>query len=106
MMDKRHLERILLPRPVIIRSLTLGFSDSNALLRDISAVGAYCYTIIPLTKGDSVELFVTLTDSLGTPHLSFTGTVARVEKGPTDNSLGVGIHFVGFKELDEDAADA
>ena len=105
-MEKRHLERILLPRPVIIRSLTLGFSDSNAVLRDISAVGAYCYTIIPLTKDDGVELFVTLTDSLGTSHLSFTGTVVRVEKGPTDNSLGVGVQFSAFKELDADTATA
>ena len=105
-MEKRHLERILLPRPVIIRSLILGFSDSNAVLRDISAVDAYCYTIIPLTKDDGVELFVKLTDSLGTSHLSFTGTVVRIEKGPTDNSLGVGVRFVGFKELDEDAANA
>src|SRR5689334_9185051 len=97
-MEQRHLERILLPRPVIIRSVTLGFSDSNAVLRDISAAGAYCYTIMPLTKDDAVELFITLADSIGTSHLSFTGRVLRVEKGPTDNSVGVGIQFSAFKE--------
>jgi hypothetical protein len=105
-MEKCYLERILLPRPVLILSGTLGYSDSNAVLRDISAVGAYCYTIMPLTKGDVVELFVTLNDSLGAPHLSFTGTVVRVEDGTTDNSLGIGLRFSAFKEVDDHAVTA
>lgn len=99
MMEHRHLERISLPRPILIRSGVLGYADSTAVLRDISAVGAYCYTLMPLSKGDVVELFLTLSDSIGTSHLSFTATVVRVEKGVTDNSVGVGFRITGFKEL-------
>ena len=70
------------------------------MLRDITAVGAFLYTLLPLTMGDAVELFLALSDSIGTSHLSFTGTVVRVEKGVTENSSGVGVHFSGFKEHD------
>jgi hypothetical protein len=48
-LEQRQLERILLPRPILIRSDVLGYADSAAVLRDISAVGAYCYTFMPLT---------------------------------------------------------
>ena len=41
--EQRQLERISLPRPILIRSGVLGYADSTAVLRDISAVGAYCY---------------------------------------------------------------
>lgn len=98
--EQRQLERISLPRPILIRSATLGYADSDAVLRDITAVGAFLYTLLPLAKGDTVELFLTLSDSVGTSHLSFTGTVVRVERGVTENSSGVGVHFSGFKELE------
>jgi hypothetical protein len=98
--EHRHVERISLPRPILIRSGVLGYADSAAVLRDISVVGAYCYTLLPLSQGDVVEFFVTLCDAAGTSHFSFTGTVVRVEKGVTDNSLGVGFRFSSFKELD------
>jgi hypothetical protein len=64
-LEQRQLERISLPRPILIRSDVLGYADSTAVLRDISAVGAYCYTLMPLTKGDVVELFLTLSDDIG-----------------------------------------
>ena len=104
--EQRQLERISLPRPVLIRSAVLGYADSTAVLRDISAVGAYCYTIMPLSRGDVVELFLTLSDASGTSHLPFTGTVARVEKGVTENSIGVGFRFSAFKELNEESSTA
>ncbi len=59
-LEQRQLERISPPRPILIRSAALGYADSAAVLRDISAVGAYCYTLMPLTKGDVVELFLSL----------------------------------------------
>ncbi len=96
--EQRQLERISLPRPVLLRSMALGYADSAAVLRDITAVGAFLYTLLPITKGDAVELFLTLSDSTGTSHLSFTGKVVRVEKGVTNNSLGVGVRFSSFKE--------
>ena len=99
--EQRHLERISLPRPVLIRSGALGITDSAAVLRDISAVGAYLYTLLPLAKNHVVELFLTLCDSVGTTQLSFTGTVVRIESGLTDNSLGVGLSFSSFKAVDE-----
>jgi len=97
--ENRQLERISLPRPILIRSGVLGYADSTAVLRDISVVGAYCYTVMPLSQGDVVELFLTLTDAIGTSQLSFTATVVRVEKGVTDNSVGVGFRFSDFTEL-------
>ncbi len=103
-MEQRHLDRISLPRPILIRSGVLGITDSAAVLRDISAVGAYVYTLLPLTEGTVVELFLTLSDSSGTSHLSFTGTVVRVEKGVTENSLGVGLNFSSFREVAEASA--
>jgi len=105
-LEKRQLERISLPRPLLIRSDVLGYADSNAVLRDISAVGAYCYTLMPLAKGDVVELFLTLSDALGTSQFSFTAIVTRVEKGVTDNSLGVGLRFSAFKELNASSSTA
>jgi hypothetical protein len=102
-LEQRQLERISLPRPILIRSDVLGYADSTAVLRDISALGAYCYTLMPLTKGDVVELFLTLTDAIGTSHISFTATVVRVEKGVTDNSVGVGFRFSAFKELNAES---
>ena len=105
-MDNRRLERVPLPRPVVVRSATHGIADSAAVLRDISAVGGFCYTLLPLATGDVVELFVTLVDSLGTLHLSFTGTVVRTEPGVTGNSLGVAVSFSEFKELDESSGTA
>lgn len=105
-MDNRRLERVALPRPAVVRSASLAISDSKAVLRDISAGGAYCYTLLPLSAGDVVELFVTLIDSIGTLHLSFTGTIVRVEDGVTDNSLGVAVAFSEFKELDESSGAA
>jgi hypothetical protein len=98
--ERRHLERISLPRPILIRSGVLGYADSAAVLRDISAVGAYCYTLLPLAKGDVVELFLTVADSIGKSHLSFTGTVVRIEKGVTDNSSGVAVRLSAFNELE------
>jgi hypothetical protein len=44
---------------------------------------------------------VTLHDAEGILNLSFTGTVVRVEKGVTANSLGVAVAFSDFKELGE-----
>lgn len=106
-MEHRQLERISLPRAILIRSGTLGFADSEAVLRDISAVGAYCFTLLPLTKGDVVELFLTVSDSIGSiSHFAFTGTVLRIEKGITDNSLGIAVHFSAFNELDASMAAA
>ncbi len=98
-MEQRHVERISLPRPILIRSSVLGFTDSAAVLRDISAVGAYVYTLLPLAKGNVVELFLTLSDSSGVTHLSFTATVMRVEKGVTENSLGIGLGFSRSREI-------
>ena len=103
-MENRRLERIFLPRQILVRSVSLGLSDSAPVLRDISAVGAFFYTLLPLVDGEAVELFLTLMDKEGTLHLLFTGTVARVEKGVTDNSLGVAVKFSGFRELDKPAA--
>ena len=104
--EQRHLERISLPRPVLIRSGTRGYADSTAVLRDISAVGAYCYSLMPLTKGEVVDLFLTLSDAIGTSHFSFTATVVRVEKGVTENSIGVGLRFSAFKELNAESGTA
>ena len=105
-MEHRQLERISLPRAILIRSGTLGFADSEAVLRDISAVGAYCFTLLPLTKGEVVELFLTVSDSIGMSHFSFTGTVLRVEKGVTDNSMGIAVHFSAFREIDASSGTA
>jgi hypothetical protein len=105
-MDKRRLERIFLPRPTLVQSGMLGFSDSAAVLRDISATGAYLYTLLPLANGDVVHLFLTLSDSEGTLHLCFTGAVTRVESGATSNSVGVAVAFSGFKELAAGTASA
>lgn len=104
--EQRQLARISLPRPILIRSGVLGYADSTAVLRDISAVGAYCYTLMPLAKGDVVELFLTFSDAIGTSHFSFTATVVRVEKGVTDNSVGVGFRFSGFTELNATSSTA
>ena len=100
-MENRRLERIFLPRPILARSGTLGYADSAAVLKDISAAGAYFLTLMPLIRGEVVELFVTLDDAEGTFNLSFTGTIVRVEKGVTANSLGVAVAFSDFKELGE-----
>src|ERR1035441_7115682 len=105
-MEKRKLERIELPRTILVRSGTLGYADSAAVLKDISAAGAYFLTLMALARGEVVELFVTLHDAEGTLHLSFTGTVVRVEKCVTDNSLGVAVKFSGFRELDDDSGRA
>ena len=105
-MEKRKLERIELPRQIFVRSGTLGYTDSTAILKDISAAGAYFLTLMALAQGEVVELFVTLHDAEGTLNLSFTGTVVRVEKGLTDNSLGVAVEFSGFRELDDDSGRA
>ncbi len=99
--EQRHLKRISLPRPVLVRSGALGITDSAALLQNISAVGAYLYTLLPLTKGDVVELFLALSDRKGTSRLSFTGTVVRSEVGVTDNSMGVAVRFSGFTKFDD-----
>lgn len=104
--EQRQLERISLPRPILIRSGVLGYADSAAVLKDISAVGAYCYTLLPLAKGDVIELFLTIADSIGESHLSFAGTVVRIEKGVTDNSSGVAVRFSGFRELDASSSRA
>ena len=100
-MEKRKLERIELPRQILVRSGTLGYADSTAILKDISAAGAYFLTLMALAQGEVVELFVTLHDAEGTLNLSFTGTVVRVEKGVTANSLGVAVKFSGLRELDD-----
>ncbi len=105
-MDNRQLERISLPRPLLISSGVLGYADSAAVLRDINAAGAYFYTLLPLSEGDVVQVFVTLADASGTANMSFTGTVVRVEKGVTDNSLGVGVSFSDAGELDDEAGKA
>jgi PilZ domain len=104
--DKRRLERISLPRVVVVRSATLGIADAAAVLRDISASGAFCYTLLPLVNGEVVEMFVNLRDSLGSFQMSFTGKVARVERGVTDNSLGIAVSFTGFKELNGSSGSA
>ena len=105
-MENRRIERIFLPRQILVRSGTLGYADSTAILKDISAAGAYFLTLMALAQGEVVELFVTLHDAEGTLNLSFTGTVVRVEKGLTDNSLGVEVEFSGFRELDDDSGRA
>ena len=105
-MEKRKLERIELPRQILVRSGTLGYADSTAILKDISAAGAYFLTLMALARGEIVELFVTLHDAEGTLNLSFTGTVVRVEKGVTANSLGVAVAFSNFKELGENGGVA
>jgi c-di-GMP-binding flagellar brake protein YcgR len=104
--EQRQLERISLPRPILIRSDLLGYADSTAVLRDISAGGAYCYTLMPLAKGDVAELFLTLSDAIGTSHISFTATVVRVEDGITENSVGVGFRFSAFTELNAESSTA
>ena len=105
-MENRRIERIFLPRQILVRSGTLGYADSTAILKDISAAGAYFLTLMALAQGEVVELFVTLHDAEGTLNLSFTGTVVRVEKGLTDNSLGVAVEFSAFRELDDDSGRA
>ena len=105
-MENRRLERIFLPRSILVRSGTLGYADSTAILKDISAAGAYFLTLMALARGEVVELFVTLHDVEGTLNLSFTGTVVRVEKGVTANSLGVAVAFSNFKELGENGGVA
>ncbi len=100
-MEHRQLQRISLPRPILICSRPLGLTDSLAVLRDISARGAYCYTLLPLAKGEIVELFVTVEDTEGTAHLSLTGEIVRVENGVTDNSVGIAVAFSTVKESEE-----
>lgn len=96
-MENRRLERIFLPRSILVQSRTLGLSDSAAVLQDISALGAYFYTLLPLAKNDPVELFL----AVGDQYLSFRGAVVRVEKGITANSLAVAVAFSGFRELED-----
>jgi hypothetical protein len=55
-MENRRLEHIFLPRPILVRSGTLGYADSAAVLKDISAAGAYFLTLMPLARGEVVEL--------------------------------------------------
>jgi hypothetical protein len=103
--ENRRLERILLPRPVLLFSGTLGLADSWAVLRDITAMGAYCYTLLPLAEGEVLELYFTISDSEGVLPLSFTGTVVRVEPGATGNSMGIALAFSHVHELAAAAAN-
>jgi hypothetical protein len=53
---RASIEHIFLPRPILVRSGTLGYADSAAVLKDISAAGAYFLTLMPLARGEVVEL--------------------------------------------------
>jgi hypothetical protein len=53
---RKSIEHIFLPRPILVRSGTLGYADSAAVLKDISAAGAYFLTLMPLARGEVVEL--------------------------------------------------
>ena len=101
-MDNRRLERIHLPRTVLVHSRRLGLLDSAAELRDISAVGAYFHTLLSFAQDDPVELFV----KVGDQPLSFTGRVVRTENGVSENCFGVAVAFSGFKELEASSTHA
>ena len=100
--NRRQLRRIRSAQTVLVHSQRLRRSESAAILRDISAIGAYFQTSLPLVKGEPLELLL----EVGYKYFSFTGTVVRIEKQPASNSVGVAVSFAGSKELGESSGRA
>jgi hypothetical protein len=98
-MEKRKLERIELPRTILVRSGTLGYADSAAVLKNISAAGAYYLTLMALAQGEVVELFVTLHDAEGTHNLSSQAQLYESKRASLTILSGLQSSFPGSGNL-------
>ncbi len=103
-MENRSAERIVLPGPALIRSIARDQVGCEAVLRDISAAGAYFFAWSPLDEGERIFLHLRCAIGDDTLALSFTGTVVRVEENGTAGSRGVAIEFCDFTEAAYGAA--
>jgi hypothetical protein len=94
--EQRRSARVPLPISAQISSISLGYQQLPARLRDVSAAGAYFYAHMSPNVGTTIRIDFSVPVSGREMGIICEGSVVRIEPNANEGLTGIALQFARF----------
>ena len=94
--EQRRSARVPLPVPAQISSVSLGYQQLPARLRDVSAAGAYFYAHMSPNVGTTIRIDFSVPVSGREMGITCEGSVVRIEPNANEGLTGIALQFARY----------
>jgi hypothetical protein len=94
--EERRSARVPLPVSAQISSVSLGYQQLPARLRDVSAAGAYFYAHMSPNMGTTIRIDFSVPVSGREMGITCEGSVVRIEPNANEGLTGIALQFARY----------